>query len=95
MGAEGPQDAEDNIARLMLRYLTQHPTAKDTAEGIATWWLRQQRIEQSVEAVHRALELLVARGLLIEHHGPDLRAYYEINPRRMDEIAAFLGERHP
>lgn len=92
MGAEGAPDAEGDLARLMLRYLTQHPTAKDTADGIATWWLRQQRIEQSVEAVHRALDLLVGRGLVLERQGPDRRRYYEINAGRMDEIAAFLRD---
>ena len=93
MGAEGAPDAEADIARRMLRYLTQHPSAKDTAEGIAVWWLRQQRIEQSVEAVHRALALLVARGLVLEREGPDRRRYYEVNAGRTDEIAALLRER--
>ena len=86
---------EDELAKRLLRYLTQHPTAKDTAEGIATWWLRRQHIEQSVEAVRRALQLLIARGLLIERQGPDLRTYYAINTARMDEITAFVGERRP
>jgi hypothetical protein len=82
---------ETRVATVMLRYLTEHPAAKDTVEGIATWWLRQERIEHAVETVRGALAMLVARDLLVEHLGPDLRTYYEINAGRMRDIAAFLG----
>jgi hypothetical protein len=50
------------LSREILDYLDQHPDASDTLEGISTWWLEQQRIEQLVDEVADALELLIKRG---------------------------------
>ena len=84
--------AEPGIARLILQYLYRHPHAKDTREAIVSWWLQQQQIEQAVEVVSRALDFLVIRDFIVEQRGPDLRAYYKINERRLAEIARFLEE---
>jgi hypothetical protein len=77
-------------ARSILKYLFAHPRAKDTREGIAMWWLKQQQIEDAVHAVFRALDELVGRDLVVEERGPDLRPYYGINSRRLDEVAQVI-----
>ena len=46
----------------ILHYLRDYPSAKDTIEGIAKWWIREE-----VEVVERALELLVDEGVLEQH----------------------------
>ena len=79
-------------AQQTLRYLTRHPQAKDTAEGIATWWLQRERIEQVVDEVYDALALLLDRGLIVERRGRDRTTYYELNREQIDEVARFLGE---
>jgi Fe2+ or Zn2+ uptake regulation protein len=79
-------------AQQTLRYLTRHPHAKDTAEGIATWWLQRERIEQAVGDVYDALALLLDRGLIIERRGPDRSTYYELNREQLDEVPRFLAE---
>jgi hypothetical protein len=79
-------------AQQTLRYLTRHPHAKDTAQGIATWWLQRQRIEQAVDDVYDALALLLDRRLIIERQGRDRATYYELNREQLDEVDRFLGE---
>ena len=86
---------EVSLARDILQYLSRHPQAKDTPEGIASWWHQQHRIERAVREVFQALELLTARGLIVGRPGPDLRRYYELNVQHLDEIARFLEEPAP
>ena len=61
------QNDEANVARVrmaILAYLEHHGDAADTREGIADWWLPvdQRAVDRAV--VGRALEMLVAEGLL-------------------------------
>jgi hypothetical protein len=54
-------------AREILAYLTQHPGAPDTLDGIAEWWLPQQEKSRSSRAdVEKALAELVKGGMIIE-----------------------------
>jgi Fe2+ or Zn2+ uptake regulation protein len=58
---------EANVASVrsaILAYLERHANAADTREGIADWWLpiEQRTIDRAV--IERALEMLVAEGLL-------------------------------
>jgi Fe2+ or Zn2+ uptake regulation protein len=48
----------------ILRYLRAHPQAADTVDGIVMWWLPRQRHEEDLDRVQRALDDLVARGLV-------------------------------
>ncbi len=83
------------MARIILQYLSRYPQAKDTPEGITTWWLQRHRIEQTVQMFAGALELLVARDLIVECRGPDSRPYYRLNPQQRGEIARILQESEP
>ena len=49
------------IADAIERYLTQHPEAADTVEGISTWWLSSQ---YGTDAVLAALVELEVRGVV-------------------------------
>ncbi len=46
----------------ILAYLSEHPDAADTPEGIAVWWMKRQRYEASVNLVTLALDELERRG---------------------------------
>lgn len=50
------------IAERIGKYLTQHPEAADSVEGISAWWLSSQHGEDAVLA---ALEQLEARGVVV------------------------------
>jgi hypothetical protein len=96
MRAPGGLTAEESgLARAILEYLSRHPQAKDTREGIATWWLQQQQIEQAVRRISRVMEFLASRNFIIERRGPDLRVYYELNQQHLAEIGRFLQEPEP
>jgi len=57
-------EMEKNLGDEILRYLSKHPHASDTAEAIALWWLRRQRYEESVVHVQQVLDKLELRGLV-------------------------------
>ena len=93
MNRDGLSSSEESrLARAILQYLSLHPEAKDTQEGISIWWLQRQQIEQTVNELSKTLNFLVARDFIVECRGPDLRPYYKINQRQREEIARFLEE---
>jgi len=57
---------DDEIAKSILAYLSEHPHATDTAEGIVNWWILRQPIRANVAAVTRALRSRTEKGLLEE-----------------------------
>ena len=85
------------IASEILAYLVEHPQAQDTLEGIAQWWLMEQRIKQVISEVKSALKELVREGLVLEHEGSDGQARYTINLEKRAQIRARLkqGKRRP
>jgi hypothetical protein len=64
---ESEQSQVDRLAGEILRYLREHPHASDNAEGIAKWWIKRQRLEETLERVQQALDRLVARSLVEPH----------------------------
>lgn len=47
------------IARTIERYVTEHPQAADTREGIRAWWVGREHAAESLEDVQVALDFLV------------------------------------
>lgn len=64
--SDGVPDEIEQIAEELLRYLSLNVAAKDTKEGIASWWISRQRITESVRAVEAALAFLMERGEVSE-----------------------------
>lgn len=60
----GKKDENDEVARRIIDYLSKHPDAGDTLEGIAKWWLGLERIDESVEDVSKVIEDLIKSGLI-------------------------------
>ena len=86
-----PYTVEDReTAREILRYLVKHPKAKDTLEGIAHWWLEEERSERM--NVERALSFLVSQGLILEMRRKGLPPYYQLRPRRRAAALKILRE---
>ncbi len=71
-----PRKAKLAIEANILFYLSQHPGAKDTLEGITEWWLCHERARPTAADVKAGLENLVARGLVNADSGADGRVYY-------------------
>lgn len=58
------KDANEEIQRVAAAirvYLSARPEAKDTAEGIAQWWVRGE-----VPTVLKALSVLLSEGMIVK-----------------------------
>jgi hypothetical protein len=80
------------LADEVLAYLVQHPQAQDTMEGIAEWWLLEQRIRCAVADVEAALGELVGQDFLVARQCNDGRTYYGLNNAKEREIRRHLRQ---
>lgn len=64
------------VADTILRYITAHPDACDSLEGVCDWWLLRQRQEDARRDVAGALAYLVAAGMIAVSDGPGGRPLY-------------------
>jgi hypothetical protein len=76
----------------VLAYLLQRPQAQDTVEGIAEWWLLEQRIRHAVADVEVALSELVGNDFLVARQCGDGRTYYGLNRDKEREIRRHLRQ---
>ena len=77
MDKTADDDAEVNaIAMEIQQYLDKHPRSKDSLEGIRTWWLASAAQTVPSTQVERALERLIAHGLVMKEALPDGRMIY-------------------
>ena len=54
----------ESMAKDIKEYFRKNPNAGDTVEGIANWWVADQRLKNSTDLVHLALDYLVQQGEL-------------------------------
>jgi hypothetical protein len=86
-------DDQQELAGEILGYLEKHPEAKDTAEGIARWWLQRREGFPPVDAVERAITSLLSRGLIVETRRAGVPPYYRVNDRRRGRPPSAQGGR--
>ena len=67
------------IRHSVLAYLHAHPQAADTLRGIVNWWLPRQRYDHSCQRIEKALDGLVAEGLLHRDQLPGGEILYALN----------------
>lgn len=79
-----PDSASDTaaIAEAILAYLRENPRAADTLEGICQWWFGSDRPRPARVEVGVALELLVARGRVVQQVKSDGVILYHAAPPR-------------
>ena len=77
-------------ARDILNFIQKQPNAKHTAEGIAKYWIFQQRVEERVEIVMAAIDFLVQNGFLDEVQKPNGNSFYRVNKRKVVDIPVAL-----
>lgn len=86
----GIPDRRQSLIRGILQYLVAHPDAKDTREGIQSWWLPGHTVEWEQTEVQEVLNHLVAKRWLRKRNLPPLRDLYCLNNERLGEIKAYL-----
>ena len=88
---QSDQKEQREVSYFILSYLTRHPDAGDTFDGIVEWWLLQQRIKFETQNVSEAVARLVAEELILEHVGADSRVTYRVNRTREHAIRHMLS----
>jgi hypothetical protein len=72
-------DRDTDIEDAVLGYLGCHPHAADTLDGIAHWWLPQQRYVTAQARIEAVLQHLVTRGVLRLRRLPNGSALYSLD----------------
>ncbi len=69
---------KEDIARIILNYLSKNPDAGDTLEGISRWWLNREKIDVAVDEIAGVLEALIKEGLIEKQTMPGDNANYKV-----------------
>lgn len=64
------------VAAVIRDYLIAHPSAADSDQGIADWWLAGSGLQVSLDDVRQALELLASRQIVEKQMLADGRLIY-------------------
>ena len=70
------EEGISTVANAISRYLSSHPRAADSVEGIRRWWLAPLRYDEAVTVVQHALDRLLAEGVVAREAMPDGRVIY-------------------
>jgi len=65
-----------DVASEIRRYLTDHPNATDSLDGVQRWWLAEGAVEAPILSVQQALDLLVHEGAVTKKMLPDGTVVY-------------------
>jgi len=56
----------EDLVNALVQYLTEHPQASDTLEGIAEWWIMRQQVKFDIDTLSTVLRELTEIGFLVE-----------------------------
>jgi hypothetical protein len=70
----------------LMRYLLENPDAKDSVEGIATYWLPNARSLAHGPHIQAILTQLLTAGWITEIELPGTPKLYGLNRQRVEEI---------
>ncbi len=73
-----------HLCEAVLDYLERHPGAKDTVEGIHSYWLPDELRRTRRVLLQAALDELVARGWLVASRTGTSGRLYGIKPQGSD-----------
>ena len=82
--------SRQRIMREILYYLIEHPEAKDTIQGILSWWMPKGYRERGGKELQEAVDALALQGWLSTKSFQNGRTIYGVNKRRYQQIKDFL-----
>lgn len=88
MSQQDPQAVLRAIVLELLTYVLRYPDAKDSREGICTWWIKKSPAQGSEQDCYEAIAHLVAKGWFKEVTVSSKQKVYGLNPACMDEVRA-------
>ena len=88
--ATGDTEAEQRAICDILKYIQKHPNVKHSAEGVAKYWILQQRLEESLETALAALNFLTTNGFLERIESKQTSEIFKVNKKKLDEIPRML-----
>ena len=80
----------DAVSWLILGYLSSHPDAKDTVDGVEKWWLNDMDINMDARTVRGSLDHLVKLGWLVSYQRQGIGVVYGLNRDRREKLRQFL-----
>ena len=80
----------DALAWLILGYLSSHPDAKDTVDGVEKWWLNAMDINMDARTVRGSLDHLVKLGWLVSYQRQGSGVVYGLTRDRREKLRKFL-----
>jgi hypothetical protein len=87
---ESSAQARASVITEILRYLIEHPDAKDTVEGIGRWWM-PHRDEWNRDLIQSALNELVARGWIVRRETTPSHVVYGLDKQHLATITNHVG----
>ena len=75
-----PGQSESDVATEILGYLTKHPSAEDTLEGIVQWLTLEKHLQTTPGIVAHALAQLIERKLVTTRQSAGGPTIYHLNP---------------
>lgn len=79
---DAPDERVRTLADRIRTYLDRHPSASDTLESVAMWWLADRDGRPPVSELEAAMDYLVKQGIVGRRRNPGGRTlYYRIAPR--------------
>jgi hypothetical protein len=85
-----PTRTERDVAKQILAYFLRNPRAADSAEGVARWRVRDERVRHSVRETFVALKWLVAKGYLEETSSRAAGSIFQLNANRAGEARRLI-----
>lgn len=82
--------SSEAVIRAILRYLVEHPDAKDACDGVSRWWLPGDLVNRQGSGVQEALDFLVSRGWLTARKTRSSKKIYGLNKERLEEVEEFM-----
>ncbi len=92
MKEAGPPSGVIHLIRTILSYLTEHPGAKDTTEGIFAWWIGAGQQVVTKDDVQQAINWLVWRGWMTIREVKPSQSIYGLCEQNLEQIETFLNE---
>jgi hypothetical protein len=70
----------------ILDYLTRHPEAQDTLDGILHWWVLDSCVKRWAPRIAETVAKLVEQGFLEQKRSPDGQTFYHVSPRYISTL---------